>query len=193
MPRYLLTMSAAQAAKLEAMLGSAVVITPAVAGDVPGHAQGPPGRWPPRAVVAGLDGITDEEYEVIARRLRTSGPLYHAGGPPGTREAAGKTRYHITLCIVPDPAGNTEVPVVDEEFDSNEPLGDVMEAAERLRYPAAGPGRLDDDDAAEIAIANLNIAGLLERVTLLEDMHGASDSGWGEMGHAPRPGQEKLT
>jgi hypothetical protein len=32
-------------------------------------------------VIAGLDAITDEEYEVIERRLRSSGPLYHAGGP----------------------------------------------------------------------------------------------------------------
>jgi hypothetical protein len=31
--------------------------------------------------VAALDGITDDEYEFIARRLRTGGPLYHAGGP----------------------------------------------------------------------------------------------------------------
>lgn len=66
--RYLLTVTDADAARLERWSGFRTVITPAGGGSEP-------------AVIAGLDAITDEEYEFIARRLRTSGPLYHAGGP----------------------------------------------------------------------------------------------------------------
>jgi len=77
--RYLLTLSDANAAVLEAMLGGRIEIVPSrgLLSEVTGE----------RAVVAGLDGITDGEYEHIAARLRTSGPLYHAGGPGGPAPA----------------------------------------------------------------------------------------------------------
>ena len=68
MARYLLTVTDDDAARLERWLGFRAVITPASGGSEP-------------VAVAGLDAITDEEYEFIARRLRSSGPLYHAGGP----------------------------------------------------------------------------------------------------------------
>lgn len=68
MARYLLTVTDADAARLERWLGFRTVITPASGVSEP-------------VTVAGLDAITDEEYEFIARRLRTSGPRYHAGGP----------------------------------------------------------------------------------------------------------------
>lgn len=66
--RYLLTMTDRDAGLLERWLGGEIHIGP--------------GEAPIVAVpVAGLDAITDEEYEVIAGRLRSSGPIYHAGGP----------------------------------------------------------------------------------------------------------------
>lgn len=68
---YLLTVTDADAARLERWLGFRTVIIPVSGGSEP-------------VVIAGLDAITDEEHEFIARRLRTSGPLYHAGGPTGS-------------------------------------------------------------------------------------------------------------
>jgi hypothetical protein len=68
MARYLLTVTDDDAERLERWLGTGMFLAAAVGAHQP-------------VTVAGLDAITDEEYEVIARRLRTSGPLYHAGGP----------------------------------------------------------------------------------------------------------------
>jgi hypothetical protein len=67
-PRYLLTVSDADTARLERWLGFRLIITPGTGVSEP-------------VDIAGLDAITDEEHAFIARRLRTSGPLYHAGGP----------------------------------------------------------------------------------------------------------------
>jgi hypothetical protein len=78
--RYLLTVTDADAARLERWLGFRTVILPAAVG-----AHQP-------VTIAGLDAITDEEVEFIARRLRTSGPIYHAGGPgrPGPAAVTGR-------------------------------------------------------------------------------------------------------
>lgn len=65
---YLLTVTDADAARLECWLGGGLFLAFAAGAHQP-------------VTVAGLDAVTDEEYEFIARRLRTSGPLYHAGGP----------------------------------------------------------------------------------------------------------------
>jgi hypothetical protein len=69
--RYLLTITSKDAALLERWLGGRLQVIPAP----------DPLDTPGTVTVAGLDAVTDDEYEVIARRLRTSGPLYHAGGP----------------------------------------------------------------------------------------------------------------
>lgn len=78
MPRYLLTMSAESAVRLEQMLGGRIEIVPSE-----GTLDAARGRG--AAVVAGLDGITDAEYLPIGNRLAVSGPLYHFGGP-GNRQ-----------------------------------------------------------------------------------------------------------
>lgn len=67
---YLLTVTDADAVRLERWLGTGLFLASAAGAHQP-------------VTVAGLDAITGEEYEFIARRLRTSGPLYHAGGPRG--------------------------------------------------------------------------------------------------------------
>jgi hypothetical protein len=80
--RYLLTLTDEAAALLERWLGGALWVTPATApraDPVPGGVLLSPA--PRHVTVAGLDAITDAEYEVIGKRLRASGPLYHAGGP----------------------------------------------------------------------------------------------------------------
>jgi hypothetical protein len=77
MPRYLISLTQENARRLEAMLGGRIEIVPS---------QGPlDGVTGERAVVSGLDAITDEEYGPIGRRLSAGCPLYHAGGP-GRRE-----------------------------------------------------------------------------------------------------------
>lgn len=68
MARYLLTVADADAARLERWLGGGLFLASAAGAHQP-------------VTVAGLDAVTDEECEVIARRLRTAGPLYHAVGP----------------------------------------------------------------------------------------------------------------
>lgn len=79
--RYLLTVTDETAARLERWLGGKLLISPAtpdgLMGDVLAPFMGDVGP----AEVAGLDAITDAEYKPIGRRLRTSGPLYHQGGP----------------------------------------------------------------------------------------------------------------
>lgn len=106
--RYLLTITDESAARLEKWLGGAIQLEPMrnqriydpladlrVPPDDPRNSGVGPGYLPDNnraeaerrlaalapVTIAGLDAITDEEYEFIARRLRTSGPLYHAGGP----------------------------------------------------------------------------------------------------------------
>lgn len=96
MPRYLLKVTDEGAARLESWLGGMIRLVPADPADIMADLRDPEnGGVPDRhhaeakrrlaarepVVVAGLDAITDEEYETIAPRLRTSGPLYHAGGP----------------------------------------------------------------------------------------------------------------
>ena len=73
--RYLITLTDRNAELMERWFGHGVHITPS--------------EWLASGVVvavpvAGLDAITDEEYEHIAQRLRTSGPRYHHGGPGHT-------------------------------------------------------------------------------------------------------------
>jgi len=63
--RYMITLTDEAAAELESWLGGAVWIT----------------NQRTELQIAGLDAIDDTEYEVIARRLRHGGPLYHHGGP----------------------------------------------------------------------------------------------------------------
>lgn len=58
------------------MLGSRIEIVPSQ-----GPLHGVTGK---RAVISGLDTISDEEYRPIGRRLSSCGPLYHSDGPgPG--------------------------------------------------------------------------------------------------------------
>ena len=75
MPRYLINMAESQAAKLEAMLGGRIEIVPSM-----GHLDD---AWDgyERAIISGLDAVTDEEAEPIRRRLASGGPLYHVKGP----------------------------------------------------------------------------------------------------------------
>lgn len=73
MPRYLISLTQENARRLETMLGGRIEI---VLSESP--LDGVTGE---RAVVSGLDAITDEEYGPIGRRLRPGSPLYHAGGP----------------------------------------------------------------------------------------------------------------
>ena len=75
--RYLLTITDEDAVRLERWLGGRLSLAPLAVG---------------RSVtVAGLDAITDEEYEFIGRWLSSSGPLYHAPpkAPHGYRTGAG--------------------------------------------------------------------------------------------------------
>jgi hypothetical protein len=63
--------------------------------------------------------------------------------------------------------------------------------------PAPEPEPIDpmDEESVEatvVAIAELNIADILARLAHLEELHGANEAGWGEMGHAPCPGQDRL-
>lgn len=67
MPRYLLKLSDQSARILEGLLGGRLEI----------------GNQDILVPVAGLDAVTDEEIEPIQARLRSGGPLYHAGGPGG--------------------------------------------------------------------------------------------------------------
>lgn len=69
--RYMIKLTDEAAWTLEGWLGGRLQIVPAA------DPLGTPGA----VSIAGLDAITDEEYEVIGKRLRSSGPLYHAGGP----------------------------------------------------------------------------------------------------------------
>ena len=82
MARYLLTVTDSDAARLERWAGGRKVIAPAS------------GIGAEPVTVAGLDAITGEEYEFIARRLRTSGPLYHG------RPAAGKPRRGFATALL---------------------------------------------------------------------------------------------
>jgi hypothetical protein len=68
MPRYLLTVSDADAARLERWLGFRLIITPGTGVSEP-------------VDIAGLDAVNDDELSQVDARLRTGGPLYHAGGP----------------------------------------------------------------------------------------------------------------
>jgi hypothetical protein len=67
--RYLITVTDANAARLESLLGGGLLIT-----SMPG---GPNMGVP----IAGLDAVTSDETRPVHDRLRTRGPLYHAGGP----------------------------------------------------------------------------------------------------------------
>jgi hypothetical protein len=65
--RYLITVRDEDAGKLEMRLGGALYVAwTRPAGNV---------------LIAGLDAVSDDELTEIDERLRTSGPLYHAGGP----------------------------------------------------------------------------------------------------------------
>jgi hypothetical protein len=74
MPRYLISLTQANAVKLEAQLGTRGEIVPST-GALSDKRDG--------AIISGLDAITEEEYAPIRERLATGGPLYHAGGPTG--------------------------------------------------------------------------------------------------------------
>jgi len=74
MPRYLISLTQANAALLEAQSGTRGEIVPST-GSLSDKRDG--------AIISGLDAITDEEYAPIRERLATGGPLYHAGGPTG--------------------------------------------------------------------------------------------------------------
>jgi hypothetical protein len=78
-PRYLIKVTGQGAQLLESWLRGPVCI-------VPRH--GPPGK-PGVVDIAGLDAVTDDEIGPALARLRTGGPIYHAGGP----ELAGKFPY----------------------------------------------------------------------------------------------------
>ena len=80
MPRYMITLTPESAEWVERRLGGRLLI-------------GSPGGF--TTSVAGLDAITDEEAAPIQARLRSSGPLYHAGGPGGRSKPARIIR-HIT-------------------------------------------------------------------------------------------------
>jgi hypothetical protein len=77
MPRYVISLTPANARRLERWLGGPLEIGP----------EGHPGA----AAITSLDAITDEEFAIVQDRLNNSGPLYHHGGaafadaaePPG--------------------------------------------------------------------------------------------------------------
>lgn len=79
--RYLLTITDEDAARLERWLGGALIIGPVMPPGLTGQILRPFMGDVEPVTVTGLDAITDAEYKSIARRLRTSGPPYHAGGP----------------------------------------------------------------------------------------------------------------
>jgi hypothetical protein len=94
--RYLLTITDEDAVRLERWLGGQLVISPVLPGGLTGEILKPFTGDVEPVTVAGLNAITDKEYKVIARRLRTGGPLYHAGERGGsfTCPACGMTSYH---------------------------------------------------------------------------------------------------
>jgi hypothetical protein len=89
-PRYLLTVSDADAARLERWLGFRLIITPGTGVSEP-------------VDVAGLDAVTDGELAEVYARLRAGGPLYHATGPTTVgREAA---RSELSKLLGAHPVG----------------------------------------------------------------------------------------
>jgi hypothetical protein len=123
MPRYLLTVSDADAARLERWLGFRLIITPGTGVSEP-------------VDIAGLDAITDEEYQFIGRRLSTSGPLYHAGGPSA----------HPPVLSPPDrEAARSELSKLLGALWRNSPvdrgaLDEILRAADAYAAAAGGPG-----------------------------------------------------
>jgi hypothetical protein len=73
MPRYLISLTDENAAKLESRLGGALRIIPAW-GD---SFSGP--------LIASLDAVADKELEPVLDRLAAGVSMYHHGGPPGSR------------------------------------------------------------------------------------------------------------
>lgn len=99
MPRYVITVTDEDAARLEKWLGGRIIIMPAydpgldlLAGLRTAEGFVPDGK---RAVadeilekvrpagLTGVDAVTDEELTFLDDRLKAGGPLYHAGGPGG--------------------------------------------------------------------------------------------------------------
>lgn len=82
MPRYLISMTQANAARLEAQLGGRIEIVPST-GALSDKRDG--------AIISGLDAITDGEYEPVRARLASGVLLYHAGGPTGRQANEART------------------------------------------------------------------------------------------------------
>lgn len=99
MPRYLITMTEANAARLEALLGGRIAIVPSYGPLADAEARG-------EVTISGLDAVFPGEMDDVEQRLRTSGPRYHHGGP-GMRPAAVKVRpvhRHAAMAEADDPA-----------------------------------------------------------------------------------------
>jgi hypothetical protein len=98
--RYLLTITDEDAVRLERWLGSVLIIGPA-------QLQ----REGAACFVTGLYPVTDEEYEVIGRRLSSSGPLYHAAGSSGRPEKTAAECDHVFFSGPPEkqPPGTGEL------------------------------------------------------------------------------------
>ncbi len=80
--RYLLTVTDESATYLEAWLEYGLKICPM-------------GYHPGAVTVAGLDAVTDEEYEFIARRMSSSGYYERAGASSGRPEDARTACDHV--------------------------------------------------------------------------------------------------
>jgi hypothetical protein len=94
--RYLINVTEADADRLESWLGSKVQIVPFLPeedlladlrvgdGHVPDYNLAEADRRLERVRpvdITGLDAVSEEEVASIKQRLRSGGPLYHAGGP----------------------------------------------------------------------------------------------------------------
>ena len=101
MARYLILVTDENAARLESWLGSKVQLVPfrgdepvdlladlraGEDGHIPDYERAEADRRLARIKpvdIAGLDAVTDEDVAPALERLRTGGPIYHAGGPTG--------------------------------------------------------------------------------------------------------------
>lgn len=137
MPRYLISLTDANAARLEALLGGRIKIEPSYG----------PLADEPGIVISGLDAVFGYELQAVDERLRTSGPRYHHGGPTGAQANA--------LRAGPDPYGGRGIRVGDHwepplgEAPSDEALGlEPPPRSERDQAAWAAPGADDQSNGA---------------------------------------------
>ena len=116
MPRYLLTVSDADAARLERWLGFRLIITPGTGVSEP-------------VDVAGLDAVTDGELAEVYARLRAGGPLYHATGPTTVGREAARSELSKLLGAL---WRNSPV--------DRSALDEILRAADAYAAAVGGPG-----------------------------------------------------